>query len=70
VTPVQSPSYNPFQQRRLAHAGFAMHHQDAAAPATRCFQEPAERLALTLAAEQLRSLSQLRVHSNVNAGKD
>jgi len=43
------------EQRGLADARFAMHHQYAAAPAARAVQEPVEHLAFTFPAEQLPS---------------
>ena len=43
------------QQRGLADARLAVHHQDPAVPAARGLQQPVEHLALALPAEQLRS---------------
>ena len=40
------------QQRGLADARLAIHHQDAPVPAARGLQQPVERLALAFAAEQ------------------
>jgi hypothetical protein len=43
------------EQRGLADARFAMHHQHAAASAAHAVNEPVEHLALAFAAEQLPS---------------
>jgi hypothetical protein len=43
------------EQRRLADARFAMHHQHTATPAAHAVQEPVEHLALAFPAEQLPS---------------
>jgi hypothetical protein len=43
------------EQRGLADARFAMHHQHAAAPAAAAVQQPVEHLALAFPAEQLPS---------------
>jgi hypothetical protein len=44
--------HRALQQRGLAHARLAVHHQDPAVPAARGLQQPPERLALGLPAEQ------------------
>ena len=43
------------EQRGLADARFAVHHQHAAAPAAHAVQQPVEHLALAFPAEQLPS---------------
>ena len=45
----------PLEQRSLADARLSMHHQDPAIAAARRLEQPTERLALALPAEQLAS---------------
>jgi hypothetical protein len=54
--PKRTPSLDRIlEQRRLADAGFAMHHQRAATTAAHAVQQPVEYLALAFPAEQLLS---------------